>query len=198
MREVVFRKPSPAGEFFTLQMNVAGNIVGMESYHQSARVGPGLTAKITEVVDGDTRFLHHLAMDGFFKRFACFDKSGNQTIEVTTEIAGMYQQYLFLFACLLGLLMHQYDDGSSQLRPHLLAAVGAAFGDIGVQFHGCSANAAVLGVEIPIQNLLTFAGFQVKVGGELVVGLAEAAHFILGVGCWVMGVGGQQFGGWLV
>ena len=60
--------------------------------------------------------------------------------------------------------MHKYDDGSGERGPHLLATFLATLTDVGVHLHLSTADAAELGVLVPIEQFLAFARLLVELG----------------------------------
>ena len=65
--QIVLGEPLSCGKFFLLELNLSRHIVGMKTYHQTTGIGPGLTAEVAQVGDGESCLLQHLAMYGFLK-----------------------------------------------------------------------------------------------------------------------------------
>ncbi len=127
MWQCVTSVPSSATQFGTLQMDFATHVVGIETNHQSARVGPWLRSKISDVCNLETNFFADLTAYSLFKCFACFHESCNKSIVIASEIIGMDEQHLFVFSSSgLGFSSNEHDDGSSKLRPYFLSTLGAS------------------------------------------------------------------------
>ena len=95
-------------------------------------------------------------MDGFLQRLARLHKAGHKPIEVGAEVAGIHQQHLVA-------LVYQHDNGNGQLGPHLFATLGTLLRDVRVHAHGGSADAAIAGVLVPVEQLMTLSRLQVVV-----------------------------------
>ena len=159
-------------------MDLTADVISIEANHEATGVGPRLAAEVAQVRDLYACFLHHFTMDGFLERFTGLHEACHESVELRTEVAGVYQQYLVT-------AMNKHDDGSGQLGPYLFSALGAAFGDVGVHLHGAATDAAEAGVHIPIEQFVALACLQVFFLRQLVVALAQAAHLVaVFVGHW--------------
>ena len=111
-------------------------------------------------------------MHGFFERFSRLHKSCHKAIEVAFEVLCVYKQHLIVT------FVYQYDDGSGQLRPHLLATRTALLAYLRVHSHRCAADSAVFGISVPVEQFFTLARFQIQVVRQLIVARPKAAHLI--------------------
>ena len=111
-------------------------------------------------------------MYGFFQAFTRLYESGYERIEVALEVAGMNEKHLIAF-------LDEHDDGSGERWPDLLAALGAFLADVGCHLHRCTANAAEMGVHVPIVQFLAFASLLIKLRCELIETGAQTAHLEL-------------------
>ena len=92
------------------------------------------------------RFLPHFAFHALFKRFPGFHKSRHQAHVVPFELVALHQQDFFIIVACDG-----HNDGGGEGRPHLVAAPGAAFGDVCVEVHGSTAASAKARSCVPMQ-----------------------------------------------
>ena len=171
MGKMVFIEPGTFGKLGTLEMDFTTVVISRETHHEPARVGPRLTAEVTQVLDVKPRFLHHLTMHSLFERLARLHEPGYKTVEIRTEIIGVHQQYLVALA-------HQHDDSRSQLRPHLLATVLAALGNISMKLHGSATHPTELRILVPVEQFVTLASLAVFLSRQFIVTLAQATHLI--------------------
>ena len=155
-------------------MNLSIHIFGGEAYHQSARIRPWLGTEILQVLDSQACFFLHFAMYGFFQTLSCLHETSHERIEVALEVAGMNQEHLVA-------LPDEHDDGGGEGWPYRLATFWALLADVGIHLHRSAANAAVLGVCIPIVEFLALSCLLVKLGGELVEARAQTAHLVFRV-----------------
>ena len=155
VREVILAEPAAFGYLAGLEMNLARNIVCIKAYHQSTGIGPRLGGEVADVGNSDARFLEGLTSYSFLECLTCLHKACYETEEIATEILGTYQQHLVA-------LMDEHDDGRSQLGSNLLATLGTLLGNIGIHAHGGTTDATELGVRIPIEQFLAFAGLEVE------------------------------------
>ena len=92
MRQVVPVEPSSFGELRALQVNLAVVVVGCETYHESARVGPRLRTEVAQVGNVEACFLHDFAVNRFFQCLARLYKSGNESVVVVAETVGVNEE----------------------------------------------------------------------------------------------------------
>ena len=153
-------------------MNFSIYIFCREANHQTARIRPRLGTEIFQVLDSQTGFFHYFTMNRLFQILASLNETSHETVEISLEIASVYQQDLIIF-------LNQNDDGCGKRRPDLFAAFCTFLTDVGCHFHRSSANAAELGIHVPIVELLTLSCFLVKGRREFVETRAQTAHFVL-------------------
>ena len=103
-------------------------VVGNETHHQSAGVGPGLVAEVGDVLYLQPRFFKNFPFYTFFQCLAGFEEACHQSVEGSSEVPGMHQQDFVSFA-------YQYNDGGGNGRVHLIAAVGTLLHDGGLVLH---------------------------------------------------------------
>jgi len=77
-----------------------------------------------------------------------------------------------------GFAPDEYDDGGGQGGPYLLAALFAFLRYVGVEAHGASAYPTELRVLVPVEQFVALACLQVFRFRQLVVALAQRAHFV--------------------
>ena len=165
--QVVAVEPGGLLQFLSLQVELAGVVVGVEAHHEAAGVGPGLRVEVAYVADGESCLLAHLSHDGLLEGLAGLYEACYEAEEVALEAAATGEEHL------VGAPVYEHDDGGGELWPYLLAAVLAALGDVGVELHRAAADAAETGVVVPVEQLGALAGLEVEGLGEVVVALAE-------------------------
>lgn len=128
-REILFREPFTTREFFFLKMNFSIYIFCREANHQTARIRPRLGTEIFQVLDSQTGFFHYFTMNRLFQILASLYETSHETVEISLEIASVYQQDLIIF-------LNQNDDGCGKRRPDLFAAFCTFLTDVGCHFIG--------------------------------------------------------------
>src|SRR4030095_4963785 len=80
-------RPIPVRVFQLVWVDVqfATRILRFESYHQRMRKRPGLTAKILNVPDADSRLFRHLPGNRFLQRFSRFHESSEDAIHARRQ-----------------------------------------------------------------------------------------------------------------
>lgn len=61
--------------------------------------------------------------------------------------------------------MNEHYNGGGQLWPYFFAADCTAFRNDGMHFHWCSTYTTVFCIVVPIEQFLTFPGFQIHIHG---------------------------------
>ena len=182
--QVVAVEPRALGELGALQVYLAVVVVGSEAHHESAGVGPGLRTEVAQVGDVEARLLHDFTVHGLLECLARLDEACHESVVVVAEAVSVDEEYLFLVCrggvrCRAGVAATDEDDDCrGQRGPYLLAAVLALLRDCSVEAHGASADAAELGVLVPVEQLVALAGLQVVGFGQLVVRLAQGTHLV--------------------
>ena len=149
-------------------MDVAVHVVGCETYHDAARVGPRLAAEVAYIVDIHSYFLLHLSSHTLLQCLACLYKSCHEAVHLpSAEVERMNHQYLVP-------LPYAHDDGRAYLGPYLFAAVGASLADVGMALHWCSAHTAVSRVAVPVKEFVGLGCHLVEVFVEQMPRLPQA------------------------
>lgn len=84
--QVVTVEPSTVCQLRLLQLYLTSGIVGIESYHQSARVGPRLRSIVVYVLYVERCLFLHLSLYGFFESFAGLYEPRNKAVKRFLEI----------------------------------------------------------------------------------------------------------------
>ena len=84
--QVVAVEPSAVCQLRLLQLYLTSGIVGIESYHQSARVWPRLRSIVAYVLYVELGLFLYFSFNSFFESFTCFYKSCNEPLEWFLEI----------------------------------------------------------------------------------------------------------------
>ena len=104
---------------------------------------------------------------------------GTEIFQILDSQTGFFHYFTMNRQQDLIIFLNQNDDGCGKRRPDLFAAFCTFLTDVGCHFHRSSANAAELGIHVPIVEFLTLSCFLVKGRREFVETRAQAAHFVL-------------------
>ena len=166
--QVVFGIEGGSGQLIFLQFYLPAFVVGNETHHQSAGVGPGLVAEVGDVLYLQPRFFKNFPFYTFFQCLAGFEEACHQSVEGSSEVPGMHQQDFVSFA-------YQYNDGGGNGGYISLPQLGHFF-MMGVWCSMRCHTRGRSGCARPIEYLEGLSCRTVLVRRDVVVRCAQAYH----------------------
>lgn len=151
LRQMVAVVESTGTQLVVLQLDGAPRIVGRETHHQSAGVGPGLAVEVAYVADAEASLFAYFAFHALLQCLARLEESRHQAVERAAEIARMYQQHLVRTTA------DKHDDGCRDGGIDFVAARRATFHDGRPLFGACTADRTEAAVTVPPQYLESLA-----------------------------------------